>query len=365
MPRVRMPVEYSQYWICVDDVAEDDTNAVDIVAGLASWQPGEVIVTAADWGRSVDVYVELLDVEPTDVVDDEWQDAVEFSLTTTDGDIRLMPPMDGPKGPNLAARGPGCYRMRLSATDRDEVDSKKSRERHRLEVWPAPEGAPIAIKCTSAFAIDWATPPPPPRDVDWPALASTPGVRLIVGWKDLIAPDEPAQRQPTTVSVRGVVGGTPGQVFNEFNNPVVAGIAGGMRTARGISADNREFACFILHDLYDPQSDGDPTGWQRWVGNLELVGTALDIQRFHTLRFTLGFHEGLYVDDDKKTSHPLPPGSTTVEIHFAKHPDGREVTITHHDVPAWVGDDVAALWHLVLKQNRTYSKYAAAMPWDD
>ena len=38
--RVRMPVEYSQYWVCADDVFEDDTNAVEFAPGLAQWQPG-------------------------------------------------------------------------------------------------------------------------------------------------------------------------------------------------------------------------------------------------------------------------------------------------------------------------------------
>jgi hypothetical protein len=365
MVRVRVPVEYSQYWICVDDVSEDDTDAVDIADGLAQWQLGEVIVTAANEGGSVDVAVELLDAEPSLPLTDEWQDAVEFSLTTETGEIRLVPLMDAAVGPNLSTDGPGAYRFRLSAAGRDPIDGKKQRERHRLQVWPAPEKAPVALRLSSAFAAEWAAPPPPPKQIDGERLAATPGVRLIVGWESLQPPSgDPELLALTEVTVHDVVQGTPAQVFELFNNPVVGGIAGGMRSGGEITAEHPDFHCSILSDPPDDDCT-EPTEAQRLIGALTLVGKALQIQRFHTLRFELGFDDGSLCDSAGRTGHPLPPGSTVVEMHFSKHADGREVSVTHTGIPAWLADDVAALWRFVLQQNKVYSRFAPEMPWSD
>jgi hypothetical protein len=113
-----MDVSHSQYWICADDAGEDDSNAVEISKGLAYWQPGEVIViVAAEYEVPIDV--EVLEVAPAVADVDDWQDVVEFSLHTDHGQLHLVPLFDGARRPNLARRGPGDYRLRLSATGRD------------------------------------------------------------------------------------------------------------------------------------------------------------------------------------------------------------------------------------------------------
>jgi hypothetical protein len=365
MVRVRMPIQYNQYWICADDVSEDDANAIDIAPGLAQWQPGEVIVTAADQDRSLDVEIVLLDEPPTAGVKDPWLDSVEFSIETTTGEIRLIQLMDGPRGPNLAVHGPGGYRLRLSASGRDPIAGKKPREQHRLEVWSAPVADPAVLRLTSKFAIGWAAEPLPPREIDWTALAGTKGIRLIVGWMNLQAPSDPDLLSPTTVTVSDVLEGTPAQVFSRFQNQVVGGLAGGMRTAGSI-AETRTFNCFVINDLYFPDEVGHLTDIQRYIGNLAIVGEVTDSDRFKSFSMAVGFEDDFAIPDGTpQRRHPIPPGSSTLTFDFSKHPDGRHVAITHSGVQAWLADDVAALWQMVLERNRRYSKYRAAMPWDN
>jgi hypothetical protein len=377
--RVRMTIDYSQYLICVDDVQEDDSNADEFAPGLAQWQPGEVIVTAADQNRSLDIQVEILDVPPSDSIDGHWQDAAEFSLETTDGEIRLVQLMEGAKGPNLASRGPGAYRLRLCATDRDAIAGKKPREQHRLEVWPAPVAETKSLRLTSQFAVDWATPPPPPREIDWTDLASTPGARLIVGWKSLVAPaGRREDLELCRVQVSGVVEGSPAHVFHRFGTPAIGGMASGSQSGGG-TQDGRTMHADITYpeDRYDLREE-PPSERARWIGDLGLVTQWHEVKRFSRLRVTMGFEEHFFGREYDESgvrfipgpriegrAHPLPVGSTTIQFDFSKHADGRLVTIAHDGVPRWLHDDVQALWRIVLDANRRHSKWKAAMPWDD
>lgn len=357
-------MDYYQYWICADDVFEDDENAVAVAAGLAQLLPGEVIITAAEQSRGVDVQVDILN-QPEPWVDDGWQDAVEVSIHTDCGVIQLSSLLGDPvRAPNLATQGPGWYRLRLCAAERDPVHGKRPRERHLVQIWPAPEQPAATLRLTSKVAAEWAAPPRPPREIDWETLAATLGVRLIVGWKQLRPPENPALLAPTEVTVRDVLHGSPAQVYKTFANPIVGGVAGGMRPGGGFETQP-DFHCYVIDQLFDPERDTGRTEEQRWIGNLNLVGRVLDSQRFRRLVLQLGFAEDLYVEPDQRVPHPIPPGSSTVEFTFGKHPEGRETTVTHRGIPAWLAGDVSAFWAMVLQQNRPASNYAAPMPWSD
>ncbi|MBV9869186.1 MAG: hypothetical protein JO214_00945, partial [Frankiaceae bacterium] len=341
-----MPVEYSSYWISADAGPDDEAEPDEFAPGFAGWQPSQVTVICSDECRGVDISVEVLESAPGEQ-DGDWQDVVEFEITTEDGDIRLVALMDGPKGPNLAPAGPGSYRFRLAATGRDPVDGKKPREQHQLQAWPVTTASPATIiQLTSTFAADWAAPEPPRKQIDWPALASEPGTRLIVGWRDL-APmsDEPTLLESTVVNVTDVLEGTPGQVFKAFHSPYLASIGGG--GCSPVVELGGTFTCDVLHETYLPELDDVPPASWPWVGDLHIVGTWTDIQRFHTLALTLRF-EDYSLDGDTRPAkdHPLPPGQVT--FHFDKHPGGRQVTVAHHDVPRWLAEDVRRFWEIVL-----------------
>jgi hypothetical protein len=354
-----MPVEYSQYWICVDDVAEGDSNAVDILSGLAQWQVGEVIVTAADQDRSVDIDLEWSDGPPADAPSAQWQDVVEFSLTTAAGELRLLALLDGARGPNLARDGAGAYRLRLSAADRDPVDGKKPRERHRLQIWRAAPSDPVVLRASSQFAADWDAPPPPPREVDWAALAAGVGTRLLVDWWNV--EPRPADEPVTTVVVTDVLSGSPGQVFNRFAGQNPGYLARGMIGGGG---------GYIEGPFWFRSKDGPS---KDHLSSLMMHVDDSHEQRFSHVSFTWGFDERRRTEepatgdrqirfrDWPSRPHPFPPGSLAVEIDFANHPDGRQVSIQIHRVPLTLSEDVTALWRLILAGNRTADH--VAWPW--
>jgi hypothetical protein len=155
-----------------DDEADWDSEAeapVDVAPGLLDMRGREAGVTvAAEW--KVPVTIRLLAGPPEQSLVD-WEDVVEFSMTT-EGGLHLMPLFDGPVGPNLAHRGPGGYRLRLHATGRDETadayqrsgmpdpdDDRQTVEQHLLEVWPAVPAQPTILKISSEFARRWAAMP--------------------------------------------------------------------------------------------------------------------------------------------------------------------------------------------------------------
>jgi hypothetical protein len=359
-----MPVEYSSYWISADDLADDEPDGQEFAPGFAQWQPGQVTVICSDAYRGVDITVEIVDAEPSVVDDDEWQDIVEFGLTTEDGDIRLLALMDGPRGPNLASGGAGDYRFRLAAWGRDPIDGRKPREQHHLTVWRVENaGPPAVLRLTSDFAADWAAPEPPRRQIDWAQLATQRGVRLIVGWRDLAQPSgDPSALEPTVVTVTGILEGTPAQVFKTFHSPYLASIgAGGCSPVVELGGT---FHCDVQHETYLEEFGEPPPDWWPWIGRLEMVGTWTDIQRFRSLALTLQFQDLIFRDETRPAMpHPLPRG--LVSFQFAKHANGREVTVSHHDVPRWLAEDVRELWQIVLERHRKHSDYALPMPWSD
>jgi hypothetical protein len=350
MTRVLMEVSHSQYWICADDAVVDESVSVVIANGFADWRPRQVIVTVgAEFEVPIDV--ERLDGAPEGDPDD-WQDVVEFSVHTDTGRLHLQPLFDGPRRPNLATAGPGDYRIRLSAKNRDPTDSTV-KEAHRLQSWPGPHAEPTLVKLSSEFAARWGA-PLPRREVDWARLAASPGTRLIVDWWNLAAPDDASATETTTVTVNDVLPGSPAQVFNKFDNTNPGYLAMG-----GGAVGSQQVADDVPAEL--------PERRQSHIGDLNLLVNQIEVKRFSLLRFTWGFEEHLRRDDNLERVygplHPIGPGSTTVDIHFAKHPDGRFVTVHHHDVPSWLANDVGALWQLILS-NRS-SREWIPWPWSE
>jgi len=299
--------------------------------------------TTADDDRSVDVEVVPLDAAPAADLDASWQDVAECSLHTDNGRIFLNSLMDGARGPNLASTGPGTYRLRLAATDRDETEGRRPRERHLLQVWPAPDAAPTPVRLTSEFAAVWAAPPPARPEQDWAALAATPGVRLIVDWFTLTPP--PGPHEMRTVKVENVTTRSPAAAFRPFShtNPGYLGTGGGGGRMQ------------IVGHFWHPDPADEP--WRSHIGALDQVVTDFDCTRFSHASFRWGFQEspvecigGEHVRGIPRP-HPIAPNSVSVDIRFTKHAQGRLVTATLDGVPDWLTDDTAALWLLLLKAN--------------
>ncbi len=129
--------------------------------GVVELQEGVVCVrTGAHFGR-VRVSVVVDAKEPPSNPDD-WQDVVEVSLRVRAG-LVIMPLTQGvsPNVPELADLGPGDYRLRISARDRDLSSRRFSydeptgllSERFRIEIWPSPPAPPQVLKVAAMTAL--------------------------------------------------------------------------------------------------------------------------------------------------------------------------------------------------------------------
>jgi hypothetical protein len=117
-------------------------------------------------------------VEPLQVprgIEPGWQDVVEVSLEAGREPVVVAGPFEGDPPPELRldSVGPGWYRFRVHACDRDaEFDgvATRPRERYLLQSWPAGPTEPVALATGSRFATSWARtqqwePPTPPAVV--------------------------------------------------------------------------------------------------------------------------------------------------------------------------------------------------------
>jgi hypothetical protein len=183
---------------------------------------------------------------------------------------------------------------------------------------------------------------------------------LLVGWKQLRPPSD--SHELTSVSVTGVLAGTPQRVFAGYAYGNPGGLCeGGGASTRPDRYESKVCDCDALARTTKGESLSEP---ETWIGDLHLIVDQLDGQRFRYLRYTWGFLERGYEQATRRdgrstvrtlagTGHPIPAGSTTVEMSFTKHPAGRLVTVHHHGVPEWLASDVQALWNVNFEHNQT------------
>ena len=117
----RILTDYHQFLIIEDAVPDVDEEPSVDGNGLVTVRPsGLSVITGRQYGK-VRVHIELHDDEP--VLDlAGWDEVVEVSVSSVRGQLQLCELLGSPLDafPNLAFRGPGSYRLRLSARGRDE-----------------------------------------------------------------------------------------------------------------------------------------------------------------------------------------------------------------------------------------------------
>ena len=144
-------LSYSQFvitdWNSRDGIPPTLAASNGLVGTNAS---GAVVLTGIHTGN-VSVTVELLDIEPGSVDLNEWDEIVEVSVDSEEGELIAHGIMDDPPQelPELAHAGPGTYRLRVHARGRDTaVDATRSDpvEDYKLAVWPAPDATETVYK---------------------------------------------------------------------------------------------------------------------------------------------------------------------------------------------------------------------------
>ncbi|MEN3611659.1 hypothetical protein AAH979_19130 [Plantactinospora sp. ZYX-F-223] len=119
---------------------------------------GIQVISGANTG-SLAMSVDLVEAAPP-VPFDDWDEIVEVSYATTTGDAQLLGWPATPQRwlPAISHAGPGSYRLRFHARDRD--DPRNARpfeivEAHHLAVWPGPPAPTVAHKYTDATGRYW------------------------------------------------------------------------------------------------------------------------------------------------------------------------------------------------------------------
>lgn len=137
----RVAVDYSQYWVAA---GPDLDEAGDSIPGLlVSLGPQGVAVITGLQAGEVSVAAQVVPAQPA-AVESGWDVVGETDLDCPEGIIAVMD-WGGPDHPELgelAADGPGRYRLRVHARRRESVSEEQTREEHFLLLWPAADSAP-------------------------------------------------------------------------------------------------------------------------------------------------------------------------------------------------------------------------------
>ncbi|MFF4675182.1 hypothetical protein ACFY1C_36465 [Streptomyces sp. NPDC001279] len=155
---------YARQFYVVDpelgtDQAPDISDASNGLIAVA--EDGAGILTGLTVGP-VEVTVTTHQSEPP--LEGDWDEVVETSFTSSTGSALVTSWEDGGVEdlPDLAAAGPGSYRMRVHARGRDAGRVEDSLgpdddpvEMYLLQAWPAPAADEQVIRQTDQVGTEW------------------------------------------------------------------------------------------------------------------------------------------------------------------------------------------------------------------
>ncbi|BCM71182.1 hypothetical protein EASAB2608_06516 [Streptomyces sp. EAS-AB2608] len=134
-------------------VAEDETDASH--TGLVGITAGDATVHTGIHTGDVDVTV-TAHRQPPPPDAGEWEEIAEISLHSPTGTLQVTPLMTDLDEdlPDLAAAGPGTYRLRVHARGRDQaVDLAPDTitEHYLLQCWPQPPAPAQLLRATDDY----------------------------------------------------------------------------------------------------------------------------------------------------------------------------------------------------------------------
>ncbi len=119
--------------------------------GLVAAVEGGIVVRTGTAGATVHIRLEVLEEPPVEVDTTTWDEVVEVAWTATRGLASILgaPPSAGQGGYGSLTEQtppwPGTYRVRVHATNRDDVDGQES---YQLTVWQSPVTETVVHKRT-------------------------------------------------------------------------------------------------------------------------------------------------------------------------------------------------------------------------
>jgi hypothetical protein len=306
-----------------------DAGDLDQLMVLSDVPESISVLTGAQWGP-MEVRVAALDAAPA--VEDEWEEVVEFSVSTPDG-LGVAELLGDPRL-TITDRA-GQFRLRLSRRGRaagaDRHSSgprSKILEHYLIEVWPGAPAPPQTLR---------AVEPPPP-------------VRVVLEFED-------AGRDAAARIGRDLRGSDGARVLT--------GQRGTIRVSHDFQASRRRLF-----------GQCDPNVLDGWLTNLddEIVddhglsprqaihgGGRILCEEFESVRprsrtMTWNWRIPSYPGQLTWADYPRfldPPTTVRFDLAERKDPQGQSrtsITVEHSDLPVEWLDDMTAFWHWRLEQ---------------
>lgn len=359
MSRAKVFASHSQYWVVgggEPDVSEGQPELPGLVrlAGRGTL----IVTTGIGTGRlTVETDARL---EPPDSVAEGWDVIGEIDVSSTDGSLRVCDMFGGPTdGLNdLSGAGPGLYRVRVHAKDRQNVDGE-STETHLLMAWPTKAPSPPTLLVPlDTYGRYWTgdlKPPEPAGDEINDAVASA--VNRLLHMVDTgIRPS--VSGQLVTLRYRTAIEARLDHVYDIVSSPVALIGIGGGGGSPGFSVifskDRTDVARLVVAEgtvLVDDIYDGERVSftWAWRVPNLPPDGE-LDLkQRL----------------DAVLNGAPFPDPPEVIDIRLRADGPTTEVDLTITGVPAEFADVTDAVWAWGMKRlaRRATKQPAEMFPW--
>jgi hypothetical protein len=150
-----VPASDHQFW--VTELGQVPLPPYDYSNGLTcAVGPAEAVVFTGVSSGHVGVRVDVRGSAPAELDTAGWDDVVEISVEAGPNPFTVLGNMAWATVdfPNLAAAGPGDYRMRVHVRGRDariDLVAEPPYEQYLIMVWPAPPAPPVALRNTDRF----------------------------------------------------------------------------------------------------------------------------------------------------------------------------------------------------------------------
>lgn len=155
---------HNQFWIFETELLPDP-DTWDPSNGLAVTAEHGAVILTSEYMGDVQVTVDARQERPAEADDPNglcdgrnWDDIVEISVTCVTGPMRVLPVEGDVDLPRLDTRGPGGYRLRIHARNRDvpildDEGLESSTDEYLIVSWPAPSGHSLSIRLTDQRGI--------------------------------------------------------------------------------------------------------------------------------------------------------------------------------------------------------------------
>jgi hypothetical protein len=371
--RARVWVDHGQYHVMAGP--EMDVGAETIPGLFLDLGPEGVAVLTGLYMGKITVTAAGLTAAPAEL-DEGWDVVAETDLVCPEGEIYVLDMTQNARpelGP-LARAGPGRYRLRAHARNREQTEEERhSREEHHLLVWPVTEAAPPRLltpmdEYGRIISGEAAADAPP---LDAIELAAAAAMRQLAS---LVVAENPPDLSgsTTTVSADATVAGTRRRVWRIVSEPM-------MWIAMGGSGDAAGFYTTLMHEPYIYAR-----GTRVLAESPSRAAFTYSWTTMHEMEADIPVVVGMTIDPDTGEhrevirmergtelveSWLLPARPTTVGITLSGAGKGLvTVQVEHRDLPVELASLVQPFWDWALRRELPVKLDEAAdyygFPWE-